>query len=123
MHSADALLEKFVNLPDLLARVEDDRELLAELFAMFQEELPRHLSAVHQAISDSNPIDTMKAAHALKGMLANLSMNRAASLAATIEAAARTGDMLGAGETQISLDAETVAIVAAVEAFLTGKVA
>ena len=43
-----ASLEKAVNLPDLLARVEDDRELLNDLLEMFQTELPGHLEALQE---------------------------------------------------------------------------
>jgi len=51
---SDAPIEKFVDLPDLLARVEDDRELLTELFAMFQEELPGLQDTLHGAIDVGN---------------------------------------------------------------------
>ena len=66
----DAVLEKFVDLPDLLARVENDRELLAELFVMFQEELPGLQNTLHHAMDVGDLPEGAKAAHALKGMLA-----------------------------------------------------
>jgi len=116
-----SLLEKFVNLPDLLARVEDDRELLAELFLMFQEELPDLQDALHSAMDVGDLLEAAKAAHALKGMLANLSMKQGASLAATIEDAARAGDMPKVKETLAAFDSETVALLAALKACLEGK--
>src|SRR5450631_131729 len=79
----DVLLEKFVDLPDLLARVENDRELLTELFVMFQEELPGLQSALKDAIHVGNLLEVAKAAHALKGMLANMSMKKGATMAAS----------------------------------------
>lgn len=118
MDSVDIALEKFVNLPDLLARVDDDHELLAELLTMFQEELPGHLERLHLAISVSDLDEAARAAHALKGMLANLSMNRGASLASTLEAAARDGHLEKLNETRSDFDSETVSLSAAVDAFL-----
>jgi HPt (histidine-containing phosphotransfer) domain-containing protein len=86
--SNDVLFEKFVDMPDLLGRVENDRELLTELFVMFQEELPGLQSALHDAIGVGNLPEGAKAAHALKGMLANMSMRKGATMAASIESAA-----------------------------------
>jgi HPt (histidine-containing phosphotransfer) domain-containing protein len=119
--SNDALLEKFVDLPDLLARVENDRELLAELFVMFQEELPGHQDALHAATDVGDLAETARAAHALKGMLANLSMRQLAFLAATIEAATRAGDIPAVKETLTGFDSEIAAVSAAVDAFIAGK--
>ena len=102
----DALLEKFVNLPDLLARIEDDRELLAELLVMFQEGLPDMQAALHRAIEAGDPPEAAKAAHALKGLLANLSMEQGARLAAAIEASARTGDLAKVKEMSVAFDSE-----------------
>ena len=45
-----ASLEQYVDLPELLARVENDRELLAELFALFQEDFPRLRDALQRAV-------------------------------------------------------------------------
>ena len=117
----DALLDKFVDLPDLLARVENDRELLAELMTMFQEELPGLQDALHLAAQVSNLAQMAKAAHALKGMLANLSMRQGAFLAATIEAAIRAGDIPAVDETLTAFDLEIAGLSAAVNSFLAGK--
>ena len=121
MISNDALLEKFVNLSELLARVEHDRELLAELLVMFQEELPGLQDALHDAILVGDLAETAKAAHALKGMFANLSMRRGALLAATIDAAAQARDMPTIRETLGVFDSEIAALSAAVDAFIAGK--
>jgi HPt (histidine-containing phosphotransfer) domain-containing protein len=114
----DALLKEFLDLPDLLARVEDDRELLTELFVMFQEELPGLQSALRDAIDARNLLEGAKAAHVLKGMLANMSMKKGATMAASIEAAARSEDLPAIKETQVAFDSELAALSAAVDAFL-----
>ena len=117
----DAVLEKFVDLPDLLARVENDRELLTELFVMFQEELPVLQDALHDAIDVGNLPEGAKAAHALKGMLANMSMKQGTTMAASIEAAARAGNIPAIKETLASFDSKIAALSAAVDAFIAGK--
>jgi two-component system sensor histidine kinase/response regulator len=116
-----ALLEEHVNLSELLARVEDDRELLAELFAMFLEELPGLQNALHTALGLGDLREAAKAAHTLKGVLANLSMNQATSLAARIEAAAQAGDASTIDETITAFDLEIAALSAGVGDFVAGQ--
>jgi two-component system, sensor histidine kinase and response regulator len=118
--SKDALIERFVDLPDLLARVEDDRELLAELFAMFQKEVPVLQAALHDAINSGDLPQTATVAHTLKGMLANMSMKQGASLAASIEAAARSGNESAIKVTLVAFDSEIAAVSTAVDAFVAG---
>jgi two-component system, sensor histidine kinase and response regulator len=117
----NAPLEKFVDLPDLMARVEDDRELLAELFVMFQQELPGLRDALHHAIDVGDLPEGARAAHALKGMLANMSMKQGVSLAAGIEEAARAGNKQAIKGTLAAFDSEVAALSAAVDAFVEGK--
>ncbi len=118
--SNDALIDKFVDLPELLARVENDLELLAELFAMFREELPVLQAALHDAINIGDLPQTATAAHTLKGMLANMSMKQGASLAASIEAAARSGNEPAIKVTLVAFDSEIAAVSMAVDAFVAG---
>jgi HPt (histidine-containing phosphotransfer) domain-containing protein len=66
-------------------------------------------------------LEAAKVAHTLKGMLANLSMEQGASLAATIEAAARAGDMPRIKERLVAFDSEMVDLSAAVAVFLAGR--
>jgi HPt (histidine-containing phosphotransfer) domain-containing protein len=114
----NASLEGYLNLAELLARVEDDRELLADLLNLFQEDFPRLRAALRSAAESGNAAETQKAAHALKGMLANLSMRRAAELAAGVEAAARAGDPLEIEKALAAFDREQQGLLASVNSFL-----
>jgi len=118
--SRDALIERFVDLPDLLARIENDRELLTELFAMFQEEVPVLQAALHEATNTGDLAQTAAAAHTLKGMLANMSMKKGASMAASIEAAARSENETAIKLTLAALDSEIADLSSAVDAFVAG---
>jgi len=116
----DSLLGRFVDLPDLLARVEDDRDLLTELFVIFREELPGLHGALHAAIDVGDLSRAAKAAHALKGMLANMSMDRGATIVADVEMAARSGHISALKGTLASFDSEIAELSAAICAFLEG---
>ena len=112
--------EQYVNMTELLARVDNDRELLAELFALFQKDFPRLRDALHGAVDSGNPLQVEEAAHTLKGMLANLSIKQGAELAAGVEAAAHTGDMLQIGQAVAAFHRETAGLPAALHSFRTG---
>ncbi len=115
-----ASLEQYLNMPELLARVENDRELLAELFALFQGHFPRLRDALRGAVDSCDPSQAEKAAHTLKGMLANLSINRGAELAANVEAAARAGDVQKIQQAVALFDQEEAGLLEAVNLFATG---
>lgn len=113
-------LETFLVLPELQDRVENDEDLLAELFALFQEDLPGSRAALQTAIERAELPEIERAAHRLKGMLANLSAKQVASLAAVIESAARAGDTEKIWQTQAVFDPELTAFSAALDSFMTG---
>jgi two-component system, sensor histidine kinase and response regulator len=85
MEPNDPPPEPVVNVAELLARVDNDAELLRELIAIFKVEFPRHLGALREAIAQGNPKNVHKSGHTLKGMLSNLGATRAAAAAAQLE--------------------------------------
>ena len=87
---------------------------------MFRDQLPGLQEALHKAIDVGDLPQAARAAHTLKGMLANMSMNRATTIAARIELEAQTGNMSTAEETVASFDSEISALSAAVDAFIVG---
>jgi HPt (histidine-containing phosphotransfer) domain-containing protein len=74
-----------IDFTELLARVENDRELMRELLLIFKEEFPAHLQAVRDAVDSMDGERIAAEAHALKGMLSNLAASPAASAAARLE--------------------------------------
>jgi len=74
-----------VDLPELLARVDNDRELLHDLLTIFKEEFPRHLQALRDAVASEDMKQTKIVSHTLKGMLSNLAVTGAATAAAQLE--------------------------------------
>ena len=110
-------LEEYVNLPELLDRVEKDEDLLRELFALFQEDLPVSRAALQTAADSGDLGEIERTAHRLKGMLANLSAKRTASLAAEIESAARAGNAQKIPELVSTFDSQISAFSAALDSF------
>jgi hypothetical protein len=80
--------------------------LLAEVFEVFLEEVPRRLSEMQQAIGDGDAPLLERSARALRGSLSFFPENRALSSLAALEASARLADMLGGRELLALLAAE-----------------
>ncbi len=78
---------------ELLARVENDHELLQDLLVIFKEEFPGHLQALRVAVESGEGKRVAAAAHALKGMLSNLAATQAAAAAAKLEQLGRNGEV------------------------------
>jgi HPt (histidine-containing phosphotransfer) domain-containing protein len=81
-----------VNLPELLDRVDNDRELLRDLLSIFTEEFPRHLCALQEAVAGQDAKRVAVVSHTLKGMLLNLAVTKAAGSAGQLELQAQGGD-------------------------------
>ena len=79
-----------IDFAELLARVENDRELMRDLLLIFKEEFPRHLQALRLAVDSSDAEKVAAEAHTLKGMLSNLAADPAAGAAARLEQLARS---------------------------------
>jgi len=82
-----------IDFTELLARVENDRELMRELLLIFKEEFPRHLQALRVAVDSTDGDKVATEAHTLKGMLLNLAASPAAGAAARLEQLGRTREV------------------------------
>jgi PAS domain S-box-containing protein len=77
----------------LLARLDGDRVLLAELVRLFVEERPALVAAMEVALRDGNAKDLADAAHKVKGACGNLSAPLAQQAAADLEQLARRSEL------------------------------
>ncbi len=84
--------ESSFHYAELLARVDNDRELLQDLVTIFKEEFPRHLQALREAVESRDGKRVAVAAHTLKGMLSNLAAGDASAAAARLEQMGRNGE-------------------------------
>jgi len=74
-----------IDLHELLARVENDRELMQDLLSIFKEEFPQRHQALREAVDSRDASRVVSEAHALKGMLSNLAAGEAAAASAELE--------------------------------------
>jgi HPt (histidine-containing phosphotransfer) domain-containing protein len=71
---------KTVNLNELLTRVENDHKLLLELVDIFKKDLPDLLQSLQKSVAREDMKSVEATSHALKGMLAGLSVTQAAPI-------------------------------------------
>ena len=107
-----------VNFAELLARVDNDRELLRELLLIFKDDFPRRFQALQEAVSHSDSTQVAAASHTLKGMLSNLAATRAAACAAELERLARAKDTTSFARALVAFEHEALRLVPEMEAFL-----
>jgi two-component system sensor histidine kinase/response regulator len=88
---------------ELLARVDGDRKLLAELVRLFVEERPALLDAMEAALRDGDTQGLAAAAHKAKGAFGNLSAPLALQAAAELERLARRGELAPATDVFLNL--------------------
>ena len=74
-----------VDMPELLSRVDNDRELLRDLLMIFKEDFPRHLEELRSAVTRQDLKAAKVVSHTLKGVLSNLAVTKAAASAALLE--------------------------------------
>lgn len=84
--------EPVFNLSELLARLDNDSELLREVIGICKAEIPRHISLLREAVAQADVKNIEKLGHTLKGMLLHLAATRAAAAAGRLEQLGRSGD-------------------------------
>jgi HPt (histidine-containing phosphotransfer) domain-containing protein len=82
-----------LDLAELLARVENDRELMRDLVTIFKEDFPKQLQALRQAVDASDAKQVAAFAHTLKGAFSNLAAHQAAAGASRLERLGCNGEV------------------------------
>jgi len=119
MNKANRPLEDAsINLGELLARVDNDRELLRELLSIFKREFPEHLRALQNAVAANDAVQAAGVSHTLKGMLANLAVTKAAASASRLERLARAGEISSLGDALAAFEKEVQGLLPEMESYL-----
>jgi two-component system, sensor histidine kinase and response regulator len=84
-----------VDLGVVLAGVEGDRDILAELVGVFLDDCPRQLAKLYATIEHGDLEGAWERAHTLKGALGAVGAHAARAGAARLESLARAGDVAG----------------------------
>jgi HPt (histidine-containing phosphotransfer) domain-containing protein len=106
-----------VNLNELLTRVENDHELLRELVDIFKKDLPDLLQSLQKSVAREDMKNVEATSHALKGMLAGLSVTQAAATASRIERMGREGRMSGITDALTFLESELADLLPELDAY------
>ncbi len=85
-------LSELVDRASLLERVEGDRELLAEMVHLFEEDAPKLLQAMREALERGDLAFLERSAHSLKGAAGNLSAKPVVAAAMQLEIDAQKKD-------------------------------
>ena len=84
-----------VDLGRALAAMDGDREILADVVAVFLEDCPGRLAALTAAVEHGSLVEAAEVAHALKGALGAVGAHGAHGEAVELERLARAGDLTG----------------------------
>jgi len=91
---------------ELLARVDGDRRLLAELVRLFVEERAQLIESLERSLRDGDAEELARAAHKAKGAFGNLSAPSAQQAAVELELMARHGELARATDVFLRLRAQ-----------------
>jgi HPt (histidine-containing phosphotransfer) domain-containing protein len=117
-NSANPSAAASVNMAELLARVDNDRELLCDLLAIFKDEFPGYLKSLEGAIARKDAAETASISHTLKGMLLNLAVSKAAASAATLEQLARAGETASLRNAFATFDQDVRGLLPEMESYM-----
>ena len=109
-----------LNVADLLSRVDDDHELLVELFFIFKSVFPGHLQGLADAIAAGDAKRVQTEGHTLKGMLLNLAATRASAVALQLEEMGREKQLGGMKEALAALQVEVELLLTQMEECVNG---
>jgi len=107
-------------MTELLARVDNDLDLLRELLEIFKEIAPKRVEALREAVERGDAAKAVAEAHALKGMLSNLAAKPAAEAAGALEQLGRTGKVREFAAALVTLEARMDRLQPAIDACLAG---
>jgi signal transduction histidine kinase/CheY-like chemotaxis protein/HPt (histidine-containing phosphotransfer) domain-containing protein len=104
--------ESPLDLSAALHNVEGDQALLAEVIALLQQDYPRHLAALRQALIDGDVRQFERSAHSLKGAISILDTTTAYTLATELEMMGRAARLEGAASLLGQLEHELARLTA-----------
>ena len=85
-----------VDVSAALRSVEGDKRLLENLFEAFQQDYPKQLAELREAISQGDAERTARVAHSVQGVIGYFGTQRASALAAQLETLSRQAELEGA---------------------------
>jgi len=96
--------EEIIDLKDVLERVQGDKELLAELFDIYQEDFLVKRQALGDAITAGDITKIKEVAHSMKGSSGNISAKPLHAACLKLEMLAKEGKTDGMQEVASAID-------------------
>jgi len=96
--------EEIIDLKDVLERVQDDKELLSELFDIYQEDFVVKRKAIGEAIAAKDIPKIKEVAHSMKGSSGNISAKPLHAACLQLEVLAKAGKTDGMQDVLTSID-------------------
>lgn len=106
------------NLADALARIDQDEELFQTLAEIFLDQAPQDFAATRTALEAGDGAALARAAHRLKGALAQFSAPRVFESTKELESLGKAGSLEAAAEVCARVDQELQALLAALRSYL-----
>ena len=96
--------EEIIDLKDVMERVQGDKELLAELFDIYQEDFVVKRKALGDAIAAGDIAKIKEVAHSMKGSSGNISAKPLHAACLKLEMLAKDGSTDGMQEVAVAID-------------------
>ena len=96
--------EEIIDLKEVLERVQDDKELLNELFDIYLEDFVVKRQALGNAIAAQDIAKIKEVAHSMKGASGNISAKLLYAACLQLEKLAKEGKTDGMQEVAVSID-------------------
>jgi two-component system, sensor histidine kinase and response regulator len=106
---------------ELLDRVDNDTEFLAETVQMLSDDGPALMRGIRKSLAAGDADGVARAAHALKGMVSNFSSAAVPGCAADLEKLARTGGLSDAVAAVEALDTTLRELIDALKDFVAAR--
>lgn len=98
--------DDIIDLPDVLERVQDDKELLLELLDIYQEDFVLKRAALAEAIEKKDFVKIKEVAHSMKGASGNISAKRLYATCLSLESKAKENDASGLEDLLKAVDSQ-----------------
>jgi HPt (histidine-containing phosphotransfer) domain-containing protein len=102
--------------------VDGDTELFEEITDLFLENFPENITRIREGVTNGDAGALERAAHSLKGSVANFSAKRAFDAAYKLEVIGKEGKLEGAGAALSDLEKEMRDLEAVLKEALAGDV-
>jgi two-component system, sensor histidine kinase and response regulator len=119
--TSSVVFEGGLDLASVLDRVGGDADLLREIASIFLEEYPALMQEIRTAVHTNDPVRLERAAHSLKGSVANFGARDATAAALTMESIGRQNRMTDAPEGLVRLEREFTLIEPVLQQVVRGE--